>query len=182
MKLKGKKIAVLLAPRGTEDSEFSRPKEAAEQEGAIVTVVGIEAGTARTVTSDLDPAYEYNVDRAFEDILATEFDGLIVPGGTVGSDKLRAEANAVDFVRNFIETGNPVAVICHGPWILIEAGAAKGRRLTSYPSLKSDLLNAEATWVDEQVVVDGNIITSRTPNDLPAFIDRFISKVSGQDI
>jgi len=169
VKLSGKRIAILLAPRGTEEPEFSRPKSALEAEGATVTVVGLEAGRGRTVNDDLDPADEHAVDRLAAEVSASEFDGLVVPGGTVGADKLRADAGAVSLVRGMMQAGKPVGVICHGPWLLIEAGVARGRTLTSYPTLRTDLGNAGAEWVDREACVDGNLVTSRDPDDLPAF-------------
>ena len=179
MSLKGKKVAILIAPKGTEDSEFSEPKKALEASGVSVTVVGIETGKAQTVISDLDPGHEYNVDLSFKEAKSETFDGLVVPGGSVGSDKLRAAEDAVAFVRSFVEASKPVAVICHGPWILVEAGAARNRQLTSYPSIKTDIENAGGKWIDKEVVTDAGVTTSRSPNDLPAFISRFKEQLAG---
>lgn len=179
MNLEGKNVAILIAPKGTEDSEFSQPKEALEAAGAIVTVVGIKTGKAQTVISDLEPANEYDVDLSIADAKSKAFDGLVVPGGSVGSDKLRADEGAVSFVRSFVEASKPVAVICHGPWILIEAGAAKNRQLTSYLSLKTDIENAGGKWIDQKVVTDAGVTTSRSPDDLPAFISRFKDQLAG---
>lgn len=178
MRLSGQKIAMLIAPRGTEDSEFHDPREALLAEGAEVTVIGKERGEASTVISDLEPCRNYTVDLNFEGADPADYAGLVIPGGTVGSDKLRAHKPAVEFVSKFVSQGRPVAAICHGPWLLVEAGAAQGRRMTSYPSLKTDIANAGASWVDQEVVCDRGVITSRSPSDLPAFIRAFVSEVA----
>lgn len=178
MDVNGKKVAILIAPRGTEESEFAQPKAALEAAGAAVTVVGLETGKARTVKSDLDPAGEHAVDRTAAEVSADDFDAVVVPGGTVGADKLRADEKAVAFVRAFAEAGKPVAAICHGPWVLAEADVVEGRRLTSYPSLRTDLENAGAEWTDAAVVVDQGMVTSRRPDDLPAFIAKVIEEVA----
>lgn len=174
MKLSGRKIAILIAPRGTEESEFSEPREAVKAEGGDVVVISTKLGTAQTMKGDLDPARRHDVDAMFTQVRAEDFDALIIPGGTVGSDKLRADAGAVAFVSAFFRQSKPVAAICHGPWLIIEAGAAKGRKITSYPSLRTDIQNAGGNWVDEEVVVDRGLITSRSPDDLPAFNTKLI--------
>ena len=176
MTLEGKKIAILIAPRGTEEAEFKKPKEAVEAAGAAVTVVGINAGEATTNNSDLDPGNSYAVDEAVKNISASDFDGLVVPGGTVGADKLRADADIVSFVRSFFEQGKPVGVICHGPWLLVQAGVLKGRTVTSYSSIRTDIENAGATWVDKEVVTDQGLVTSRKPADLPAFCAKIVEE------
>lgn len=178
MKLDGKKVAILIAPRGSEDSEFAKPKEALEKAGAHVTVVGLEKGKAKTVKNDIDPAAEYDVDQTVDAVSAEDFDAVVIPGGTVGADKLRGDEKTVAFVRDFFEQGKPVAAICHGPWVLAEADVIEGRELTSFKSLRTDLINAGADWVDEEVVVDQGLVTSRTPDDLPAFIDKIIEEVA----
>ena len=152
MKLDGKKIAILIAPRGTEDPEFAKPKAAVEQEGAQVTVIGLEAGEAKTVNDDLDPASTYTVDKTIAEVSAADFDGLVVPGGCVGADKLRGSDAVVAFVRDFFARNKPVGIICHAPWTLVEAGAVKGRTLTSFPTLQTDIRNAGGNWVDQEVV------------------------------
>lgn len=179
MKLDGKKIAILIAPRGTEDPEFAKPKAAAEQEGAQVTVISLETGEAETVNNDLDAGFAYKVDKSIADVAAADFDGLVVPGGCVGADKLRGSDKIVAFVRDFFAQNKPVAVICHGPWILVEAGVVKGRTLTSFPTLQMDINNAGGTWVDKEVCVDQGLVTSRNPKDLPAFCAKLVEEFAG---
>lgn len=176
MTLEGKNIAVLIAPRGTEEPEFKKPKEAVEAAGAKVTVVGIKAGEAKTNNGDLDPGGSYAVDKVVGGLSAEDFDGLVIPGGTVGADKLRADADVVAFVRSFFEQAKPVGVICHGPWLLVEADVLKGRTITSYSSIRKDVENAGATWVDQEVVTDKGLVTSRKPDDLPAFCAKIVEE------
>lgn len=174
--LDGKRIALLIAPRGTEEPEFAEPKQKLEDAGATVIVVSMESGDAQTVNSDLDPGGTYSVDATFSDVKPDEFDGLVIPGGTVGADKLRADDGAVAFIRAFFEQKKPVGAICHGPWTLAEADVLRGRTVTSYHSIQTDLRNAGATWVDEEVVVDEGLVTSRSPDDLPAFCDKLVEE------
>lgn len=166
--LQGKRIAFLAAD-GVEKVELEQPREALQQAGAQTEVLSLKAGEIQARNHDLEPAGTFPVDRAVSDASVDEFDGLVLPGGTVNPDKLRMDATAVSFVRDFVRSGKPVAAICHGPWTLLEAGVAAGRTLTSYPSIRTDLRNAGANVVDEEVVVDGNLISSRSPKDLPAF-------------
>ncbi len=176
MTLEGKNIAILIAPRGTEEPEFVQPRQAVERAGAKVTVIGLESGKAQTNNGDLDPGGSYAVDRLITDVNADEFDGLIIPGGTVGADKLRADENAVALVTAFFKAGTPIGAICHGPWLLVEAGAVKGRSVTSYPTLETDIINAGGNWSNEEVVVDQGLVTSRNPDDLPAFCSKLIEE------
>lgn len=178
MTLQGKKVAILIAPRGTEDPEFAKPKAAVEKAGAEVVVLGLEEGKAETVNNDLDSGSKYPVDKLVDTVSASDFDGLVVPGGTVGADKLRASKAAVALVGAMLDSGKPVAVICHGPWTVVEAGKAKGRTLTSFPTLRTDIENAGGTWVDQQVVESDGLITSRDPDDLPAFCDTLVNALS----
>ena len=174
--LQGKKIAILLAPVGTEQVEFTEPKKAVEDEGATVDVVGVQTGDAQTMNSDVNPGETFTVEKAFSEVSADDYDGLIVPGGTVGADTLRGSDEAVAFVHAFFEQAKPVGVICHGPWTLVEAGVVDGRTLTSYPTLQTDIRNAGGNWVDEEVVTDQGLVTSRNPDDLPAFCAKIVEE------
>ena len=174
--LQGKKIAILMAPVGTEQVEFEESKKAVESEGATVDVVGLQTGDAQTMNSDVNPGDTFTVEKTFSEVLADEYDGLIVPGGTVGADKLRGSDEAVSFVHSFFDQAKPVGVICHGPWTLVEADVVKGRTLTSYPTLRTDIRNAGGNWVDEEVVVDQGLVTSRNPDDVPAFCAKIVEE------
>jgi protease I len=174
--LQGKKIAILLAPVGTEQVEFEESKKAVESEGATVDVVGLQTGDAQTMNSDVNPGDTFTVEKTFSEVSADEYDGLIVPGGTVGADKLRGSDEAVSFVHSFFDQAKPVGVICHGPWTLVEADVVKGRTLTSYPTLRTDIRNAGGNWVDEEVVVDQGLVTSRNPDDVPAFCAKIVEE------
>lgn len=166
--LQGKTIAILAAD-GVEKVELEQPRAALQDAGARVQVLSLKDGEIQARNHDLEPAGTFPVDRKVSEASVDEYDGLVLPGGTVNPDKLRIDSSAVSFVRDFVGSGKPVAAICHGPWTLVEAGVAVGRTLTSYPSIRTDLRNAGAHVVDEEVVVDGNLITSRSPSDLPGF-------------
>ncbi|WP_406815049.1 type 1 glutamine amidotransferase domain-containing protein [Mycobacterium sp. M23085] len=166
--LQGKRIAILAAD-GVERVELEQPRDAVQQAGAETQVISLKPGEIQARNNDLESAGTFTVDRIVSDASTDDYDALLLPGGTVNPDKLRMNDQAVSFVRDFVNSGKPVATICHGPWSLVEAGVAKGKTLTSFPSLRTDLRNAGANVVDEEVVVDGNITSSRSPNDLPAF-------------
>jgi protease I len=174
MTLAGRNIAILIAPRGTEEPEFAKPLDAIITAGGTVTVISLKTGTAKTNNHDVEPGATYTIDKAICDVSADQFDALIIPGGCVGADQLRASKDIVAFVRDFFAQRKPVAAICHAPWILIEAGAVNGRKLTSFKSIRTDIENAGGHWVDEEVVADRGLITSRTPKDLPAFCAKLV--------
>jgi protease I len=174
--LQGKKIAILLAPVGTEQVEFEESKKAVEDVGGTVDVVGLQTGDAQTMNSDVNPGDTFTVEKTFSEVSADEYDGLVVPGGTVGADSLRGSDEAVSFVHSFFEQAKPVGVICHGPWTLVEADVVKGRTLTSYPTLQTDIRNAGGNWVDEEVVTDQGLVTSRNPDDVPAFCSKVVEE------
>lgn len=175
--LQGKKIAILAAD-GVEKVELEQPRATLEQAGAQVQLVSLKSGEIQARNHDLEPAGTFAVDRVVSDVSVGEFDGLVLPGGTVNPDKLRLDSSAVAFVREFVQSGKPVGAICHGPWTLVEAGAVAGRKVTSYPSIRTDLRNAGARVVDEEVVVDGNLISSRSPSDLPAFCSAVVEQLA----
>lgn len=172
--LQGKRVAILAAD-GVERVELEKPREALEQAGAQTEVLSIHDGEIQARENDLDAAGTFTVDGLVADASVAHYDALLLPGGTVNPDQLRIDPDAVSFVREFVESGKPVAAICHGPWTLIEAGVVDGRTLTSFPSIRTDLRNAGADVVDQDVVVDGNLITSRSPDDLPAFCDTILA-------
>jgi protease I len=175
--LQGKRVAILAAD-GVEKVELEQPREALTGAGAEVEVLSLKAGEIQARNHDLEPAGTFAVDRRVADASVHEFDGLVLPGGTVNPDKLRLDNDAVSFVREFVDSGKPVAAICHGPWTLVEAGVATGRTLTSYPSIRTDLRNAGARVLDRDVVVDGNLISSRSPSDLPAFCSAILEHLA----
>lgn len=165
--LEGKKIAIL-ATDGVERVELEGPRDALVGAGADVVLLSLEDGDFRSF-DHLDPAATFTAERRVADADPADYDGLVIPGGVANGDLLRADDDAVTFVAAVAGRQTPIAAICHAPWILIDAGLADGRRLTSYPSLQTDLRNAGATWVDEEVVVDDGLVTSRNPDDIPAF-------------
>jgi protease I len=172
--LKGKRVAALIA-EGFEQIELFDPKDALEAAGATVYVVSPEDGSVRG-WDHTQWGQEVKVDRPLDGARVDDFDALLLPGGVMNPDHLRMNSKAVEFVRRFFEEGKPIAVICHGPWTLVEAGVVRGLTITSYPSLKTDLKNAGANWVDEQVAVDRGVVSSRKPDDLPAFNEKMIEE------
>jgi protease I len=166
----------ILATHGVERIELDQPRGALHGAGANTEVVSIEPGEIAAREHDLYPAGSIPVDRVVSDVSVDDYDALLLPGGTVNPDKLRMNGDAVAFVRAFVETGKPVAAICHGPWSLVEADVVQGRRLTSWPSIRTDLRNAGAEVVDEEVVVDEQFTTSRSPADLPAFCPAIVEQ------
>ncbi|MCW2766191.1 MAG: intracellular protease, PfpI family [Nocardioides sp.] len=167
--LTGKKVAII-ATDYFEEAELIEPRDALVEAGAEVTIWSKDTDPIQAVEGDIEPKQKVEVDGTFADLDVASVDALVVPGGTINADTIRTEEEAQSIVREVTEAGKPVAVICHGPWLLVSAGLVDGRRLTSYPSLADDVRNAGGDWVDEEVVVDGNLITSRKPDDLPAFI------------
>ncbi len=173
--LKGKRVAIL-ATDGFEQSELLSPREALLEAGATVELISLEKGSIKG-WKDGNWGDSERVDHAVADAKADDYHALMIPGGVMNPDKLRMNSDAVGFVRSFFEQHKPVAAICHGPWLLAEAGVLKGRKLTSYKSIRTDLENAGATWVDQEVVVDNGLVTSRSPKDLPAFNAKLVEEV-----
>ncbi|WP_019135097.1 type 1 glutamine amidotransferase domain-containing protein [Cellulomonas massiliensis] len=173
--LDGRRVAILAAD-GVERVELEQPRQALDDAGAVTVVVSLAGGEIQARENDLKDAGTFTVDEVVGEASVDAFDALLLPGGTVNPDKLRMDAAAVRFVRDFVTSGKPVASICHGPWSLVEADVARGRRLTSWPSVRTDLRNAGAEVVDEEVVTDGNLTTSRSPDDLPAFCERIVQE------
>ncbi|VTR77919.1 type 1 glutamine amidotransferase domain-containing protein [Cellulomonas hominis] len=182
-RLTGRTVAFLTSEHGVEEPELTAPWQAVADEGGTPVLVSAEPGTVSAVNNDLDPGGDYPVDRTLDQVSADDFDALVIPGGTVNADTLRMQEAAQGLVKAFVGAGKPVAAICHGPWTLIEAGVVDGVRLTSYPSLATDLRNAGADWVDQEVVVSqtggSTLITSRNPDDLPAFCGAVVDAVAG---
>jgi protease I len=174
--IKGKRVA-FLATDGVEEVEYTEPRKAVEAAGGTAELVSIKSGEIQAV-NHMDKAGTYRVEKSVKEADAGEYDALILPGGVANPDFLRTDPDAVRFVRDFFDAGKPVAAICHGPWTLVEAGVVDGRTLTSWPSLRTDLVNAGATWVDEQVFVDDSLITSRKPDDLPAFCEAVVERIA----
>ncbi len=174
-KLQGKRVAFLMANEGVEQVELTEPLEAVRGCGAEVELLAPEAGDIQAF-NHLDKGERFPVDRVVGEAEPADFDGLVLPGGVANPDLLRTEEAALDFVRQFFAAGKPVGVICHGPWTLLEAGVLEGRTLTSWPSLRTDLQNAGAEWVDEEVHVDAGLVSSRRPDDLEAFKAKIIEE------
>jgi protease I len=174
-RLNNKRVA-FLATDGVEQIELTEPWKAVEDEGGRPELVSLESGEIQGF-DHLDKGERFAVDRAVSDANADDYDGLVLPGGVANPDFLRTDDDAVGFVRSFFEAGKPVAVICHGPWTLVEADVVRGRRITSWPSLQTDIRNAGGDWVDDQVVVDNGLVSSRKPDDLPAFCDKLVEEL-----
>jgi deglycase len=173
--LSNKRIAFLMANEGVEQVELVEPRKAVEQAGAETDLIAPKSGEVQAF-NHLDKADKFPVDKTVSKSDASDYDGLVLPGGVANPDQLRMIEPAVDFVRSFFESGKPVAAICHAPWTLVEAEVVRGRTLTSWPSLKTDIRNAGGNWVDEEVHVDGGLVTSRGPKDLPAFCAKAVEE------
>jgi protease I len=173
-KLQGKRVAILAADM-FERVELEKPRDALKDAGAEVEIVSIHDGKIKGF-DHFDPANEVDVDKTVEEVSVDDYDALMIPGGVGNPDQLRGDENAVHFVRDFVESKKPVAAICHAPWVLVEAGVVRDRKLTSWPTLQTDIRNAGGNWVDEEVVVDDGIVTSRKPDDIPAFNDKMIEE------
>jgi protease I len=173
--LQGKKIAFLTANEGVEQVELVEPMRAVREAGADAELLAPEAGQVQAF-NHLDKGDGFDVDRSIGEADVGDYDGLVLPGGVANPDQLRTKPEALEFVRGFFEAGKPVGVICHGPWTLIDAGVAEGRTLTSWPSLETDLRNAGANWVDEEVHVDQGLVSSRKPDDLEAFNAKIVEE------
>jgi protease I len=174
-KLAGKRVAILVA-EGFEQIEMTSPRQALESAGATTRIVSLKTGTVHG-WNHYEKDRVFAVDLTVEEARADDFDALLLPGGVANPDQIRADDNAVAFIRGFFEQHKPVAAICHGPWPLIDAEVVQGRRMTSYKSIRKDLINAGADWVDEEVVVDNGLVTSRTPEDLDAFNAKLVEEV-----
>lgn len=168
-----RKTIAILATDGFEQVELEKPQQLLEEAGAETVIVSLKAGKIQGFNHH-DKADQFDVDRTLEDAKVDEFDALLLPGGALNPDALRAEPKAVAFVKGFADTGKPIAAICHGPWTLVEADVVRGRTVTSWPSIQTDLRNAGAHWVDREVVEDNGLITSRKPADIPAFVSKAI--------
>lgn len=173
--LTGRRVAIL-ATDGVEQVELVQPRDAVQNAGASTTLVSLTDGDIQAMNNDVEAGDTFGVELIVADASVDDFDALILPGGTTNPDQLRVDADAVAFVRRFVEAGKPVGVICHGAWTLVEADVVRGRTLTSYPSIRTDIRNAGGTVVDEEVVVDQGLISSRNPDDLPAFCAKIVEQ------
>jgi len=173
--LKGKRIAFLMANEGVEQVELEKPLEAVRDAGAEADLIAPEGGHIQGF-NHLDKADKFEVDQKTADVSADDYDGLMLPGGVANPDQLRTDEPAVEFVKAFFEAGKPVAAICHAPWTLVEADVVDGRKVTSWPSIQTDIRNAGGEWVDEEVVTDSGLVTSRKPDDLPAFCSKMVEE------
>ncbi|TCI98970.1 type 1 glutamine amidotransferase domain-containing protein [Aeromicrobium sp. IC_218] len=178
------KIAILTSNAGVEHSELADPRQTVLDQGWDLDLLATEAGEVKTVTGDTDPTDTFTADEAVKDVSPSDYDALILPGGTINADTLRLDEDAMAFVKGFVDAGKPVAAICHGPWALVQTDVLGGKTLTSYPSLRVDIQNAGGTWVDEQVQVctaeDWTLVTSRNPDDLEAFTAKIVEVFGAQ--
>jgi protease I len=175
-KLNGKKVAIVVTD-GFEQSEFEKPLEALKEHGATVDIVSLKKGTIKA-WKEKNWGDEFEATVAIADAKSSDYDALVLPGGVMNPDHLRADKKVVAFAKDFMQNEKPVAAICHGPWTLIETGLVKGRKMTSYHTLQTDLKNAGAQWVDEEVVVDNGLVTSRSPKDLEAFCEKMVEEIA----
>ena len=173
--LNRKKVAIL-ATNGFEESELKEPLNALKEAGAHVHIVSEKSGSI-VGWADGNWSNNYDVDKTLDEVSQKDYNALVLPGGVINPDKLRRNETAINFVRSFFENHKPVAAICHAPWLLAEAGVVEGRKITSFNAIKTDMINAGANWVDEEVVVDEGLVTSRNPNDLPAFCSKVVEEV-----
>jgi protease I len=173
-KLKGKTVAIIAADM-VEQVELVEPRKALDAAGAETHLISLKPGEIQGF-NHFDKGDKLKVDKTIEEVDASDYDALLIPGGVGNPDQLRGDENVVAFVQDFFEAGKPVAAICHGPWVLVEAGVVKGRKLTSWPTLQTDIRNAGGNWVDEQVVVDQGLVTSRKPDDIPAFSSKMVEE------
>jgi protease I len=174
-KLDGKRIAIL-ATAGVEQVELTGPREAVTAEGARTEIISLTEGELQAMNGDINPADRFTADRSIKQATASDYDALLLPGGTVNADRLRMDPDVIGFVQDVVRVGKPVGVICHGPWTLVSAELVRGRTLTSFPGLSVDIRNAGGTWVDEEVVTDNGIVSSRKPDDLPAFCAKVVEE------
>ena len=174
--LKGRRVGILFTD-GVEQSELEEPRKALRDAGADIDLLSIRSGTVQAM-DHREKGETLTVDTTVDAVSPSDYDGLVLPGGVNNPDKLRMDERAVDFVRRIFEAGTPIAVICHGPWTLVEADVVRGLTLTSYPSLKTDIRNAGGTWVDREVVVDRNVVSSRNPGDLPVFCAEMVALIA----
>jgi protease I len=173
--LKGKRVAIIAADM-VEQVELVEPRKALDGAGATTELISIKPGTIKGF-NHFDPADDIQVDKTIEEVDASDYDALMIPGGVGNPDQLRGDENVVSFVQDFFAAGKPVAALCHGPWVLVEAGAVRDRTVTSWPTLQTDIRNAGGNWVDKEVVVDQGLVTSRKPDDIPAFNKKLIEEI-----
>ncbi len=173
-KLDGKKVAILVTD-GFEQAEMVKPRQALIDEGAQTKIVSLKSGQIQGM-NHADKGDKFDVDLTLKDARPEDFDAILIPGGLLNPDQLRSTPEALEFTRHFFENGKPAAVICHGPWVLIDAGLVRGRTLTSWPAIRTDVENAGGKWVDQEVVVDNGLVTSRSPDDIPAFNRKMVEE------